>query len=263
MFPSSPKSWQSSPLSSFCCYQNGSSTVGVQCIYCSKKNCNCFADTRFFTFFFFFRQDKQVVEVDLSLDVQFCEVSLIDLHWKNSRPALHHALLSNISICQCTAQQTNFSIIASSSGIILQDSNISRCSGYQMGLPFLSVTSLPGYQNTLQIINCNIFNNFGPVLFVGNVQHASIILSHLEGNKVSAYGKIITAQVSHVKISGTRFIRNTGTLLGLDDGDSSASLEVSVEMSSVKPKLCMWYGAVLERHLMKAVQYAKKCMKTC
>ncbi|KAJ7384703.1 hypothetical protein OS493_020287 [Desmophyllum pertusum] len=57
------------------------------------------------------RQDEQVVEVDLSLDVQFCEVSLVDLHWKNSRPVLHHALLSNITICQCTAQGTNVSII--------------------------------------------------------------------------------------------------------------------------------------------------------
>ena len=106
-----------------------------------------------------------------------------------------------------------------------------------MGLPLLSVTSLPGYQNALQIINCKILNNFGPVLFIGNFHHASIVLSHLEGNQVSSYGKIITAQVSHVKISETRFIRNTGTLLGLDDGDSSVSLEVSV-ICKLKRKLC-------------------------
>ncbi|KAL9952803.1 hypothetical protein ACROYT_G040113 [Oculina patagonica] len=170
------------------------------------------------------RQDKQVVEVDLSLDVQFCEVSLVDLHWKNSRPVLHHALLSAITICQCTAQQTNVSIIASSSNIILRDSNISRCSGYQLRLPFLSVTSLPGYHNTLQIINCNIWDNVGPVLYVGGVQ-ASIVASHLEGNKVFSQGKIITAQVSHLTISETRFARNFGALLGLNDGYSSASLE--------------------------------------
>lgn len=174
-----------------------------------------------------------MVEVDLSLDVQFCEVSLVDLHWKNSRPVLHHALLSTITICQCTAQQTNISIIASSSNIILRDSNISRCSGYQLRLPFLSVTSLPGYHNTLQIINCNILDNVGPVLYVGGVHQASIVASHLEGNKVFSQGKIITAQVSHLTMSETRFVRNFGALLGLNDGYSSASLEVSVERSSV------------------------------
>ena len=174
-----------------------------------------------------------MVEVDLSLDVQFCEVSLVDLHWKNSRPVLHHALLSNITICQCTAQGTNVSIIGSSSNVILQDSSISSSSGYQLGLPLLSVTSLPGYHNTLQISNCNFYDNFGAVLFVGSVHEASIVASHLEGNRAFTDGKIITVQVSHLFFANTRFVRNFGILLGVEDSYSSASLEVGIERSSL------------------------------
>lgn len=191
-----------------------------------------FVWSKFAQSFFFNRQDKQVVEVDFSLDVQFCEVSLVDLHWKNSRPVLHHALLSTVTICQCTAQQTNVSIIASSSNIMLRDSIISRCSGYLLRLPFLVVTSLPEYENTLQIINCNISDHFGAVLFVGNVHQASIATSDLERNKVFAYEKIITVQASHLNVTETRFVRNFGTLLGINDGYSTASLEVSVKILS-------------------------------
>lgn len=168
-----------------------------------------------------------MVEVDLSLNVQFCEVSMVGLHWKNSQPVLHHALMSTIAICQCTAQGTNVSITASSSNIVLQESSISKCSGYQLGLSLLSVTSLPGYHSMLQIVNCNISDNFGPVLFVGSVNNATIVASDLEGNKVSSDSKIITAQVSHLKILSTRFVRNSGTLLRLEDDYSTASLEVS------------------------------------
>jgi len=168
-----------------------------------------------------------VVKVDFSLNVQFCEVSMVDLHWKNSHPVLHHALMSNITICQCTVQGTNVSITASSSTVVLQENSISRCSGYQLGLPLLSVMSFPGDPSTLQIINCNISDNFGPVVFVGSVRTATIAASNFEGNRVSSDRKIITVQVSHLTIFSTRFVRNSGNLLGLEDDDSSASLEVS------------------------------------
>ena len=168
-----------------------------------------------------------MVEVDFSLNVHFCEVSIVGLHWKNSQPVLHHALMSSITICQCTAEGTNVSITASSSTIVLQENSISRCSGYQLGLPLLSVMSFPGDRSTLQIINCNISDNFGPVVFVGSVHTATIVASHFEGNKVSSDRKIITAQVSHLKILSTSFVRNSGNLLGLEDNSASASLEVS------------------------------------
>lgn len=168
-----------------------------------------------------------MVEVDFSLNVQFCEVSMVDLHWKNSQPVLYHALMSNITICQCTAQGTNVTITASSSTITLQENSISRCSGYHLGLPLLSVMSFPGDLSTLHIINCNISHNFGPVVFVGSVHTVTIVASNFEGNRVSSDKKIITAQVSRLNISSTRFIRNSGNLLGLEDDDSSASLEVS------------------------------------
>lgn len=168
-----------------------------------------------------------MVEVDFSLNVQFCEVSMVGLHWKNSQPVLHHALMSTITICQCTAQGTKISITASSSAIILQENSISRCSGYQLQLPLLSVMSFPGDRSTLQIIDCNFSDNFGPVVFVGSVHTATIVASNFEGNRVSSDRKIITAQVSHLRILSTRFVRNSGNLLGLEDDDSSASLEVS------------------------------------
>ena len=169
----------------------------------------------------------QVVEVDFSLNAQFCDVSMVGLHWKNSRPVLHHALMSTVTICQCTVQGTIVSITASSSTIVLQENGISRCSGYQLGLPLLSVMSFPGDRSTLQIVNCNISDNFGPVVFVGSVHTATIVASNFEGNRVSSDRKIITAQVSHLKIVSTMFVRNSGILLGLEDDSSSASLEVS------------------------------------
>lgn len=176
-----------------------------------------------------------MVEVDLSLDVQLCEVSVIDLHWKNNKPVIHHVLLSDITICQCTAKGTNISITGSSSNITLKDSNISSSSGYQPNLPLLSMAALPGFHNTVQIVNCNFVNNFGPVLLVGNVYQAYIVNSYLEGNKASSDGSIITAQNSQLNILGTKFVRNFGTLLVLDDDSSSASLEVSAERSFI------WY----------------------
>ena len=152
---------------------------------------------------------------------------MVGLHWKNSQPVLHHALMSTITICQCTAQGTNISITASSSAMILQENSISRCSGFQLGLPLLSVMSFPGDRSTLQIKNCNISDNFGPVVFVGSAHTATIVASNFEGNRVSPDRKIITAQVSSLTILSTSFVRNSGNLLGLEDDDSSASLEVS------------------------------------
>ena len=128
---------------------------------------------------------------------------MIGLHWKNSQP-------------------------------VLQENSISRCSGFQLGLPLLSVMSFPGDRSTLQIKNCNISDNFGQVVFVGSVHKATIVASNFEGNRVSSDRKIITAQVSSLTILSTRFVRNSGNLLGLEDGDSSASLEVSGCKFSIK-----------------------------
>ena len=97
------------------------------------------------------------------------------------------------------------------------------------------MAALPGFHNTVQIVNCNFVNNFGPVLLVGNVYQAYIVNSYLEGNKASSDGSIITAQNSQLNILGTKFVRNFGTLLVLDDDSSSASLEVSAERSFI------WY----------------------
>ena len=173
---------------------------------------------------FFNRQDKQVAQVDFSLNIQSCKVSLVNLHWTSGTPVLHNVLLSNLTICQCTTQGTNISVVGSSSNILLQDSNISNSSGYRHGLPLLAVTSLPGYQNTLDIIHGNFLHNVGPLIFVENAYQATVINSLLEGNKALPGSKIITSQFSHLSISGTKFVRNFGTLLG---AQHSGSLNVS------------------------------------
>lgn len=171
------------------------------------------------------RVDEQLVEVDYSLDVLLCEVSLIDLHWLNSSPVIHQASMSDVAICQCTVKGTNISITGSSSNIILKYSNISSSSGYHPKLPLLSMATLSGFHNFVQILNCNFVKNVGPVLTVENIYQTSIVDSYLEGNKVLAGGSIITGHVSHLKLSGTKFIRNVGHLLFLDDNHSLASLE--------------------------------------
>ena len=173
-----------------------------------------------------------MVEVDYSLDVLLCEVSLIDLHWLNSRPVIHQASVSDVAICQCTVKGTNISITGSSSNIILKYSNISSSSGYHPKLPLLSMATLSGFHNFVQILNCNFVKNVGPVLTVENIYQTSIVDSYLEGNKVLAGGSIITGHVSHLKLSGTKFIRNVGHLLFLDDNHSLASLEVSIEVTA-------------------------------
>lgn len=175
-----------------------------------------------------------MVEVDYSLDVLLCEVSLIDLHWLNSSPVIHQASMSDVAICQCTVKGTNISITGSSSNIILKYSNISSSSGYHPKLPLLSMATLSGFHNFVQILNCNFVTNVGPVLTVENIYQTSIVDSYLEGNKVLAGGSIITGHVSHLKLSGTKFIRNVGHLLFLDDNHSLASLEVSVKFTAIK-----------------------------
>lgn len=171
------------------------------------------------------RDKQQLVEVDLSLDALLCEVNLIDLHWLNSRPVIHQAFMSNVTVCQCSAKGTNISITGSSSNIILKYTNISSSSGYQPKLPLLSMTTLSGFYNFMQILNCNFVNNVGPVLTVENIYQTSIVDSHLEGNKGQLHGAIITGHVSHLRISGTKFIRNVGSLLFLDGNHSLASFE--------------------------------------
>ena len=169
----------------------------------------------------FHRQDKQVVQVSLSLDVQFCEMSLINIHWTSGHSVLHNVLLSNLSICECTVQGTDFSVIGSSSNIVLQDSSISNSSGYQQELPLISVTSLPGHQNTLQIMNCNFSHNVGPLIFVSSIYQAFIMNSHVEGSKAfSGDLKMITSQFSHLSIFTTRFVDNFGTLVGVQNSGS-------------------------------------------
>ena len=155
------------------------------------------------------------MQVNVSFDVQLCEMSIIDLHWKKGSPVLHKALLSNLTICQSTMDQTDVSILGSSSNIVLQDSSIANRSGYKQMLPILSVNSFPGYHTHLQIKYCNFSANNGSVIFIANLQ-ASIINSHFEGNKEFSPGrKIITSQFSHLIVSTSRFISNSGTLLGI------------------------------------------------
>lgn len=145
---------------------------------------------------------------------------------------IHQAFMSDVAICQCTVKGTNISITGSSSNIILKYSNISSSSGYHPKLPLLSMATLSGFHNFVQILNCNFVKNVGPVLTVENINQTSIVDSYLEGNKVLAGGSIITGHVSHLKLSGTKFIRNVGHLLFLDDNHSLASLEVSIEVTA-------------------------------
>lgn len=164
------------------------------------------------------------MQVDVSFDVQSCEMNIIDLHWKKGSPVMHKALLSELTICQSTMDQTNISILGSSSNIVLQDSSIANSSGYKQMLPILSVNSFPGCHTQLRIKYCNFSANNGPLIFIANLQ-ASIINSHFEGNKEFSPGrKIITSQFSHLIVSTSRFISNFGTLLGIK---SSGSLNLS------------------------------------
>lgn len=168
----------------------------------------------------FNRHGENVVQVDVSFDVQLCEMSIIELHWKKGSPVIHNALLSNLSICQSTMDQTDISIIGSSSNIVLQDSSIANSSGSKQMLPILSVNSFPGYHSQLQIKYCNFSDNNGPIIFIANMQ-ATIINSHFEGNKEFSPGrKIITSQFSHLEVSTSRFISNSGTLLEIKSSGS-------------------------------------------
>ena len=162
------------------------------------------------------------MQVAFSLDVQFCEINLVNLHWTSVGLVLHNILLSNLTICQCTAQQTDVSVIGSSSNIILQDSSISNSSAYKQNfmLHLLSATSLPGYQTTLQIIRCNFSDNGRPIVFVGNVHQASITNSLFRRNKAFSDRNIVTSQFSHLNISTTRFLWNSGSLLGIENSGS-------------------------------------------
>lgn len=147
-------------------------------------------------------------------------MSLVNLHWTSGNPVLHNVLLSNISICNCTAQGTYVSVIGSSSNILLLNSVISNSSGYHQGLPLISLTSLPAHQNTLQIEHCNFSHNVGPLVFIGNAYQASIINSHLEDNNAQSERNVITSLFSHLNISSTRFVQNFGTLVGVQNSGS-------------------------------------------
>ena len=162
--------------------------------------------------------------MDFSLDTQLCEVNLINMHWTKCGPALHNIVLSNLSICESTVQQTDFSIIGSSSNIILQNCKISNSSGYQKWLPLLSVTSIPGHRNMLQIMYCTFSHNIGPLISVANIHQASITNSDVEGNNAYSDTKLITSQFSHLNISSTRFVQNSGSLLGVQN---SGTLNIS------------------------------------
>ena len=191
-------------------------TLMVICVICSISLDTCYSCS-LTVFVFFNRRDKQVVKVDFSLDIQFCQMSLVNLHWTSGNPVLHNVLLSNISICNCTAEGTYVSVIGSSSNILLLNSVISNSSGYHQGLPLISLTSLPAHQNTLQIEHCNFSHNVGPLVFIGNAYQASIINSHLEDNNAQSERNVITSLFSHLNISSTRFVQNFGTLVGVQN----------------------------------------------
>ena len=147
---------------------------------------------------------------------------------------LHNILLSNFSICECTVQGTDFSVIGSSSNIVLQDSSISDSSGYQPGLPLISVTSLLGHQNMLQIMNCNFSHNTGPLIFVSSIYRASIINSHVESNKAfSGDLKMITSQFSHLSIFSTRFVDNFGPLVAVQNSGSLNASDCHFDQNQV------------------------------
>lgn len=170
------------------------------------------------------RKDEQEVQVDFSLDTQLCEVNLINMHWTKCGPVLHNIVLSNLSICDSTVQQTDFSIIGSSSNIILQNCKISNSSGYQKWLPLLSVTSIPGCHNLLRIMYCTLSRNIGPLISVSNIHELFITNSDMEGNNAYSDTKLITSQFSHLNISSTRFVQNSGSLLGVQN---SGTLNIS------------------------------------
>lgn len=174
------------------------------------------------------------MQVSLSVDVQFCEMSLVNIHWTSGHSVLYNVLLSNVSTCECTVQGTDFSIIGSSSNIVLQGSSISNSSGYQQELPLISVTSLLGHQNMLYIMNCNFSHNIGPLIFVSSIDQTSIINSHVEGNK-AFFGnpKIITSQFSHLSISSTRFVDNLGTLVGVQNSGSLNASDCHFDQNQV------------------------------
>lgn len=165
-----------------------------------------------------------MAQVDFSIDVQLCDVRMINLHWINSQPVLHNVLLANFSLCESSAQGTEISIIGKSSNLIFQSITISKSVGYQKLLPLISLTSFPGNQNILQVNFCNYSNNTGPLFIVESTFQASIIHSYFEKNKASFGEKLITLQFSPLNIAGTKFLQNSGTLLGvLNSGSLNAS----------------------------------------
>ncbi|KAK2567626.1 hypothetical protein P5673_008477 [Acropora cervicornis] len=170
------------------------------------------------------RQGKQMTQVDISIYVQLCDVRMSNLHWINSQPVLHNVLLSNFSLCESSAQETEISIIGKSSNLFFQSVTISKSTGYQKLLPLVSLTSFPGNQNTLLINFCNYTNNIGPLFIVESTFQTSIIHSYFEKNIAYFGEKLITLQFSHLNISDTKFLQNNGTVLGVRN---SASLNAN------------------------------------
>lgn len=171
-----------------------------------------------------YRQGKQMTQVDISIYVQLCDVRMSNLHWINSQPVLHNVLLSNFSLCESSAQETEISIIGKSSNLFFQSVTISKSIGYQKLLPLISLTSFPGNQNTLLINFCNYTNNIGPLFIVESTFQTSIIHSYFEKNIAYFGEKLITLQFSHLNISDTKFLQNNGTVLGVRN---SASLDAN------------------------------------
>lgn len=170
------------------------------------------------------RQGKQMTQVDISIYVQLCDVRMSNLHWINSQPVLHNVLLSNFSLCESSAQETEISIIGKSSNLVFQSVTISKSTGYQKLLPLISLTSFPGNQNTLLVNFCNYTNNIGPLFIVESTFQTSIIHSYFEKN-IAYFGEnLITLQFSHLNISDTKFLQNNGTVLRLRN---SASLNAN------------------------------------
>ncbi|XP_068730412.1 uncharacterized protein [Montipora capricornis] len=229
------------------------------------------------------RQGEQLVEVDLSLDVRLCELSMINLHWISSQAVSHNVLLSNFSLCESSVQGTEFSIIGKSSNVSLQRSSVSKSTGYQKLLPLMSLTSFLGYQNMLQIISCNFSGNTGPLVIVESTQ-ASIIDSHLEGNKALFGRTLVISKFSHMNISRTTFVQNYGTVIRVQNSgslnatnclfqlnmDLTESIFIVQGLSTVRIKDCVFKdsrsdkeGPVLKISDRHSTAYFEKCNFSC